>query len=68
MDCTASMGPWIHEAKTKMTALVDTVHSQNPRAIVQVGFVGYRDYGDDERFIVIPFMNAHETMERIRAV
>lgn len=68
MDCTASMGPWIHEAKTKMVKLIDTVHEQNPTARVRVGFVGYRDYGDDERYITIPFMNAVDTMAQIQRV
>ena len=62
------MGPWLQEAKTKMALLIDTVHDQNPRAIVRVGFVGYRDYGDGERFIVVPFMHAEETMRAIQNV
>jgi hypothetical protein len=62
------MGPWIHEAKTKMVQLVDSVRDQNPRAVVRVGFVGYRDYGDAERFVTVSFMNAQDTMEQIRTV
>lgn len=60
------MGPWIREAKTKMVSLIDTVHAQNPNARVRVGFVGYRDYDDTERSILIPFMNAQDTMQNIQ--
>jgi len=62
------MGPWIHEAKTKMVSLIDTVHAKNPNARVRVGFVGYRDYDDAEQYIVIPFMNAQDTMQGIKGV
>ena len=68
MDCTASMGPWIYQAKTRMVELVHQVQKEHPAANIQVSFVGYRDYGDDERIIVIPFQKAEETMAAIREV
>ena len=68
MDCTASMGPWIQEAKTKMVELVDRVRDEHPNTQIRVGFVGYRDYGDNEPMIVIPFQNAQETMLQIRPI
>lgn len=68
MDCTASMGPWIREAKTKMVELVDRVREEHPNTHIQVGFVGYRDYGDDERMIEIPFQNAQDTMAAIQPI
>lgn len=68
MDCTASMQPWINQAKTKTVKLVENVREQNPNTDVLVGFVGYRDYGDDEQFIVVPFQDAKDTMAQIRNV
>lgn len=68
MDCTASMGPWIYQAKTRMVDLIDQVKKEHPAANIQVSFVGYRDYGDDEPNIVIPFQKAEDTMMAIRQV
>ena len=68
MDCTASMGPWIRQAKTKMVELVDRVRKEHPNTIIRVGFVGYRDYDDTEPLIMIPFQNAQDTMLQIRPI
>lgn len=68
MDCTASMEPWIAQARSRMVQLVENVRNEHPRAVMQVSFVGYRDYGDDERFVIVPFSDAHETMARIQDV
>lgn len=68
MDCTASMEPYIHHAKTKMTSLIENVIREHPNAQIQVSFIGYRDYGDEERMIVIPFQTAVDTMYQIRNV
>lgn len=68
MDCTASMGRWIREAKTKMVELVDRVREHHPRTNIRVGFIGYRDYGDEEPLIEIPFQNAQDTMIQIRPI
>ncbi len=68
LDCTASMSPWIRQAKTRMVELVDNVRRENPQAEILVSFVGYRDYGDAEQFIVIPFLKAQDTMEQIQRV
>jgi hypothetical protein len=68
MDCTASMGPWIHQAKTRMVELTDQVRTQHPNTNLTTCFVGYRDYGDDERLIVVPFGHPQQTMERIQMV
>jgi hypothetical protein len=68
LDCTGSMEPWIHQAKTRMVELVDRVREQHPRARVLVSFVGYRDYGDAEQMVEFPFDNAQTTMNAIRGV
>lgn len=68
MDCTSSMTPWIHQAKTRMVELTNQVRSQHETAHLLVSFIGYRDYDDDERIIEIPFQNPRDTMEQIRMV
>jgi hypothetical protein len=68
MDCTASMEPYIHEAKTRMVQLTDRVRDTHPHANILVSFVGYRDYGDAERLIVIPFQPPTATMVEIESV
>ena len=68
MDCTSSMAQWIQQAKTRMVVLVNTVCDQNPGADVLVSFVGYRDYGDEEPMIRIPFGRVQHVMQRIQPV
>jgi hypothetical protein len=68
MDCTASMEPWIYQAKTRMVELVDRVLDQHPAASVLVSFVGYRDYGDEQQIIEFPFRSPADTMAAIRNV
>ena len=68
MDCTASMDPWIQQAKTRIVELTREVQRQHPVARIQTSFVGYRDYGDDEPMIVVPFQTPQATMEQIQGV
>lgn len=59
LDCTGSMGPWIHEAKTKIQEIV-TSTDVPPGAQIEVAVVAYRDYGDVVRRRVIDFTVPHE--------
>lgn len=68
MDCTGSMEPWIQQAKTKIVELTTRIQADNPGADVLVAFVGYRDYGDVERSIVLPFQESRHVMREIRGV
>lgn len=68
MDCTGSMEPWIEQAKTRIVEITDGVSVEHPRARCRVGFVGYRDYGDREQSIVVPFQYPDDAMERIQGV
>jgi hypothetical protein len=68
MDCTGSMEPWIEQAKTRITEITDNVSMDSPNARCTVGFVGYRDYGDREQAIVVPFQHPEDAMERIQGV
>jgi len=68
MDCTGSMEPWIEQAKTRIVKITQSVSDDNPNVRCRVGFVGYRDYGDLEQSIVIPFQHPEDTMERIQGI
>lgn len=55
-DATASMQTWLDIAAQKMQEIVnDAINRLGENAKVQVAFVGYRDYLDEERSIVMPF-------------
>lgn len=69
MDCTGSMERWIQAAKdhtAKILADVTTQHGQDIH--IRVGFVGYRDYGDDERFVIRDFNEPNFVLQEIRDV
>lgn len=57
MDCTGSMGPWINQAKDKIFAIIEAATKIDKRVYPRVGFVGYRDYGDQDsmRYFIIDF-------------
>lgn len=68
VDCTASMEPWIQAAKDQVMKIVDATQGEFPDAEFETAFVGYRDYGDVERFIEIPFCEPAEMLRGIRNV
>lgn len=68
MDCTGSMEPWIQQAKTKIDEMTRTIQRDTPDAEVLVGFVGYRDYGDEERIICLPFQDPRHVMSELRLI
>lgn len=69
MDCTGSMERWIQAAKTQIQTIVDTTRAQHGDDIhMRVGFVGYRDYGEQERFLVQDFTDVPTLLARIRDV
>ena len=53
MDCTGSMGSYLNEAVQKCIQLVDNISRISSPCYL--GFVGYRDYGDSNRFQVYDF-------------
>jgi hypothetical protein len=68
LDCTASMGPWIRAAKTKIREIVDTVTAEHPDSVIKVGLMGYRDYDDPVRFIPVEFTSPEEVMAALLPV
>lgn len=55
VDCTSSMSIWIAAVKDKVMDIVSAVKRENDCGEVRVAFVGYRDYFDTERFILVDF-------------
>ncbi len=68
MDCTASMGPWMQAAKENIQELIYSARGENPDATFLVAFVGYRDYGSDQQYIVFDFTEPEELVRKLRAV
>lgn len=59
LDVTASMGPWIHEAKTKIVDMMNALQEDHGVRI-KVALVAYRDYGDTEHFKIVDFTTAED--------
>ena len=69
LDLTSSMGSWIAEAKRKFTTIVAKLrpmYAHIPGGI-RVGFVGYRDYDDYQRFLVAAPSTDHAAVLRTLA-
>lgn len=65
IDCTGSMEPWIQAAKTQVHTMILNTRNEQPTAEFQTAFVGYRDYGDAERFIVVDFTEPDHMLSQI---
>lgn len=68
LDCTASMGPWIEEAKTKIGQIVQDVLREHNQASIQVGLVAYRDYGDESPLRVLDFTTPETVMLALQSI
>jgi hypothetical protein len=55
LDCTGSMEPWIHEAKTKIQDIIGQNRRKHPNAHFEIALVAYRDYDDTVRMLVTDF-------------
>jgi hypothetical protein len=68
LDCTGSMEPWIHEAKTKITEIIDTNHKTHSNAQFEVALVAYRDYGDTVRRRVVDFTSPNQIVDTLHLI
>lgn len=68
LDCTASMDPWIEEAKTKIGEIVQDVLREHNHAAFQVGLVAYRDYGDTSPLRVLDFTTPENVMVALESL
>lgn len=66
LDCTASMTPWLEQAKTRIREMTTTIRRQHPNTEIQVALVAYRDYGDIQRFRVVSFTTPEAVMDALR--
>jgi hypothetical protein len=64
MDCTASMTPWIDAAKERILNCLKTVKTEYPDYEIDVAFIGYRDYTDDEKIIFVDFTSDHKKVKK----
>jgi len=55
MDVTGSMGTWIQASRDTVIDAVKELQELFPNCHFRLSFVAYRDFGDDEPFIIIPF-------------
>ena len=55
MDITGSMNSYIRNARDSVLDAFDALRSMYPNCEFRLSFIGYRDYEDEEQFIVIPF-------------
>ncbi len=55
MDITGSMNSYIRNARDSVLDAFDALRSMYPSCEFRLSFIGYRDYEDEEQFIVIPF-------------
>ena len=70
LDCTGSMGPWIQAAKDQIEVILEKTQGEYANADLrfQVAFVGYRDYGDEEQSVVVPFTTVDRFLSEVRGV
>ena len=65
MDCTGSMQDWIDVARDQIQLIIDQTRQDVEQGLVfEVGFVGYRDFGDSEQYINIPFTHDIDDLRR----
>lgn len=64
MDCTASMEPWIQAAKDQIRGIL----ARFPGTEFEVAFVGYRDYHDFERFVLVPFTDVNTMLLHVQNI
>jgi len=55
MDCTGSMSAWIEHSKTTLKTVIDDIVRGNEAVKVRVAFVGFRDFSDDNIFVIKDF-------------
>ena len=64
MDATGSMGGWIHAARDTVLDAFEDLQRTYPNALFRLGVVCYRDYGDPQRFVILPFTSKVEEVQQ----
>lgn len=68
LDCTSSMGSWIHLVSEQVTNISGRIEREAHGVKVRVAFVGYRDMKDSEPLVVKDFTSALAISEFARKV
>ena len=70
MDCTGSMQDWIDAARDQIQKIIDQTRQDVEQGLTfEVGFIGYRDFGDAEQIINIPFTrDIDDLRQKIKAI
>ena len=55
MDCTGSMQSWIDDCKRVLISVIDEIVGTHPELKVRVAFVGFRDFKDNDQYVVHTF-------------
>jgi len=55
MDVTGSMQPWIDASCETVLEAFTTLQNENPDSLFRLSCVCYRDFGDQEPFVILPF-------------
>lgn len=55
MDVTGSMQQWIDASYETVLEAFSTVQNENPESLFRLACVCYRDFGEDEPFVIVPF-------------
>jgi len=66
LDVTASMTPWLEQAKTRIREMTTTIQRQHPDTHIRVALVAYRDYDDEQRFHIVNFTTPDAVMAVLR--
>lgn len=63
MDATGSMGGWINAARDTVLEAFEDLRVTYPNSHFRLGVVCYRDYGDQERFVIQPLTSDIPTVQ-----
>lgn len=63
LDCTSSMQPYIDSAKTKLLDILYDTENKFHKCRIECAFIGYRDFKDKEKFVVIDFTKNFKKIE-----
>ncbi|KAL4467275.1 hypothetical protein ABPG72_010082 [Tetrahymena utriculariae] len=65
MDCTGSMSSWIQAVKNEILSIVTTIKDVNKgNTSIRISFIGYRDYGVDQRYSIFNFSDNIDEFEK----
>jgi hypothetical protein len=64
MDVTGSMGTWIHASRDSVIEAVNELRTTFPNCVFRMSFVAYRDFGDEIPFVIIPFTEDVQSVQR----